>query len=880
MKPRIVRALVRRLAPAEVRDALVDDLDEAYARERTRRSEAAARLWYWREALAGVGPLLRMRLRGGGRVTAVRSRTMRFDTVLQDLRYGVRLLRRAPAFTFAAVATLALGLGVNTAVFSVVHSLLLKPLPYPQASRLVAVWQDMRARGGPVDEWATPGNLTDWRADTSVFAAMASIRAIAPTLTGLGDPQPVAGEQVTGDYFDVLGATPELGRLFHPEELVPNGPRVVILSHRAWMRRFGGDPHVLGQRIVLGGEPHEIIGVLAESFRPVIISAAELWRPDRLNLVAPSRGAVVLRVVARLQTGVTVERASTAMNELARQLADRYPATNAKAGINVVPLQEQVVGNVRPGLVVLSSAVGLVLLLACVNIANLLLARGSGRTREMAVRSALGAGRARVVRQLLTESFVLAAAGGALGIAAGIWGVKALVAIAPAGTPRLDEIGIDPSVLAFAGVLTMVTGAAFGLAPAWQSARRQDAAGLQDGSRGSTAASGQRARRALIVAEVALALVLLVGGGLLLRSFLALARTDLGFNPSGLLTGFVSVPGTKYRTDAEKIAFQDRLLERASAIPGVTHAAVTSVLPLGGDSDMTFLPEGMPVPTSEDRAPVTWYRVVSGDYFETMGVPIVKGRTFSGREAAPVVVVSEALVAKYWPGLDAIGRRIRFSNDATAPWFTIVGVVSDVKQRGARGAPRVQSFLPYWHFPELAGGTNVVLRASVPPETLVASLGRAVREVDAELPVSQVTPMASLVSASIDQPRFLALITGIFAALAVLLAAVGVYGVMSYSVTSRLPEIGVRLALGARRADVFGLVFAAGLRLAALGLAIGGAVAVLIAPTMSTVLFGVGPADPLTFVLTAGGLLLVASVATLLPARRATRVDPAVTLRS
>jgi putative ABC transport system permease protein len=879
MTPSIMRALVRWLAPADVRDTLVDDLDEAYARERKTRSAAGVRLWCWRQALSSVAPLVRMRLRGGARFTETRSRKMSLETVLQDLRYAIRLLRRAPAFTFAAVATLALGLGVNTAVFSVVHSLLLKPLPYPQADRLVTVWQDMRARGGPVDEWATPGNLADWRAEQSVFASMASIRAIQPTLTGLGDPQPIAGEQVTGDYFGVLGVTPELGRLFHPEELVPNGPRVVILSHNTWMRRFGGDPHVLGQRIALGGEPHEVIGVLGESFRPVIISAAEFWRPDRLNLVAPLRGAVVLRVVARLQPGVTVPRALTAMDALSRQLAARYPATNVNAGINVVPLQEQVVGNVRPGLVVLSSAVALVLLIACVNIANLLLARGSGRTREMAVRSALGAGRARVVRQLLTESFVLAVVGGALGTSASVWGVKALVAIAPAGTPRLDEIGVDPSVLVYAGVLTLVTGAAFGLVPAWQSARRQDAAGLQDGSRGSTAASGQRTRRALIVAEVALALVLLFGGGLLLRSFLALERTDLGFNPSGLLTGFVSVPGTKYRTDAEKTVFQDRLIERVAAIPGVTHAAVTSVLPLGGDSDMNFLPEGMPMPATEDQAPVTWYRVVSGDYFETMGVPLVKGRTFSGREAAPVVVVNEALVAKYWPGQDALGRRIRFSNDATQPWFTIIGVVADVKQRGARGAPRVQSFLPYWHFPELAGGTNVVLRASVPPETLSASLGRAVREVDAELPVSQVTPMASLVSASIDQPRFLALITGVFAGLAALLAAVGVYGVMSYSVTARLPEIGVRLALGARRADVFRLVFASGLRLAVMGLVIGGAVALFVAPTMSTVLFGVGPADPLTFVLTAGALLVVASVATLLPSRRATRVDPAVALR-
>ena len=797
----------------------------------------------------------------------------------QDLVFAFRWLRKSPGFALAAIGTIALGIGVNTAVFSVVHSLLLKPLPYPAPNELVMLWQDMRQRGGPPDEWATPGNLVDWRAQTSTFSAVASIRNWAPALTGMGDAEMLRGEQVTHGYFDVLGVQPAKGRAFRAEEAVPNAPRVAIISHRAWQTRFGGGADVIGKQMTLGGEPHEIVGVMGPEFRPVINTDAEVWRPDRLNLANPSRGAIVLRVVARLKTGVTHAQATASMDTLAVDLARRYPESNTNTGIRVVSLHEQVVGNARPGVLVLFGAVVLVLLIACVNIANLLLARAAGRTREMAVRTALGAGRARVVRQLLTESLVLAVIGGAVGVVLSVWGLKALVAIAPAGTPRLAEISIDPFVLAVAGGLTVLTGLLFGLVPALQVARVNHTPALKDGGRGSVGAGGQRVRRVLIVAEIGVALMLLVGGGLLLRSFTALQRAPLGFDPTNVLVGTLSVPPQRFRTPEERVAFQDRVLERVSTLGGVSRAALTSILPLnGGDSDMDFTIEGVAPPPPDRPGPATWYRVVSADYLAAMGMTPTSGRLFEGREPAPVVVISETLASRYWSGVDPIGRRVRFGDQS--PWFTIIGVVADIKQQGARGEPRGQMFLPYWHtgpMPDL--GNVMVLKTYVAPESLTRSLADAIREMDPTVPVSNIVPMTRLIARSVDEPRFLALITGVFAAMALLLAAIGIYGVMAYAVTERRAEIGVRLALGARRADVFGLVYADGLKLAVLGLVLGGAGAALLAPALTTLLYGIEPIDIVTFAATAITLLVVATIAVLIPAYRATRLDPAVTLR-
>ncbi len=798
--------------------------------------------------------------------------------MIGDALFALRWLRKTPAFSLAAIGTIALGIGVNTAVFSVVHGLLLKPLPYPAPDQLVMVWQDMTQRGGPANEWATPGNFVDWRGQDATFAAVASIRGFAPALTGLGEARVLAGEQVSQAYFDVLGVQPAAGRAFRFEETVPNAPRVVIISHRFWQERFGGGD-VLGKGLTLAGESHEIIGVMPPEFRPAIVTDADVWRPDRLNLVNPNRGAIVLRVVARLKPGVTVSGARASLATLAAGLSRRYPASNANVGFRVVPLHEQVVGNVRPGVLVLMGAVVLVLLIACVNIANLLLARAAGRSREMAVRVALGAGRARVVRQLLTEAVVLAGLGGGAGVLLGFWGLKALVAMAPAGTPRIAEVSIDPAVLLAAAALTAATGVLFGLAPALQSARTNHTTALKEGGRGSSGASGQRLRRVLIVAEIAIALMLLVGGGLLVRSFVAMQRADLGFDPSRLLVGSLAIPPNRFPTPADASAFHDRLLERAAQVPGVTRVATTTVLPLTGDSDMDFEIEGGAPPPAGGQGPVTWYRAVSPDYLSVMGMTIRRGRSFNGREAEPVVLISETLASRYWPGADPIGRRVRFGG-GRFPWFTIVGITADIKQTGARGAPRGQMFIPYWQAaPLLADGTTLVLKTSVPPESVARALTEVVRELDGTIAISGVQPMVNLVAQSVEEPRFLALITGVFAALALLLAAVGVYGVMAYAVAGRRQELGVRLALGASRADVFGLVFADGLKLSGIGLALGAAGAVVLAPALSTMLYGVKPLDGLTFGATAVLLLLVAMMAVFIPARRATRVDPSVALR-
>ncbi len=878
--PGLARFVLGHLAPRNMRETLLDDLDEMFARKVSESGPREARAWYRRQALSGLASLLKMRARAARSADAPvepRSLSTVLDSFGRDIRYTLRMLRRAPAFTAAAVLTVALGVGATTTVFSVVYALLVKPLPYPAPDRLVMVWQDMRARGGPATEWATPGNLVDWKGETSLFSAVASIRGSRPTLTGDGDPEPLAGENVTQDYFAVLGVAPLIGRTFAPHEMLPTGPRVVILSHGFWQRRFGGDRSVLGRRLVLSGEQHEVVGVMPPGFRPVIVADTEVWRPDRLNLVNPSRGAVVLRVVARLRPGLDWNQVGVAARTVSQQLQTRYPQTNTDVSLNVVSLQEQVVGESRAGLLVLLSAVVVVLLIGCVNIANLLLARASARSREIAVRTALGAGRARVLRQLLTESVVLAGIGGIFGVALSYAGVKALVAAAPAGAPRLAEVGIDPAVLTFAAAVTGLAGVLFGLAPALHMAREHLALALKASGRGTVGVVGRQTRRILIVAEVAVALVLLVGGGLLLRTFAQLQRVDLGFDPTNVLVGTVLPPAAKYRTPADRSVFYDQVLERISALPGVRTAAIASIIPLaGGDSDMSFTIEGAPPPVRPDDAPATWYRLVSASYLETFGVPLRRGRNFVAHEAEPVLMVNETMASRHWPGEDPIGRRIRFSDDG--PWFKIVGVVGDVKQQGARAGLRGQTYIPYWHLPE--PGVGIALKTAGQAELLSAPLRRAIRDVDPDMPVSNVATMTSLVADSIEEPRFLALLVGLFAGLALLLAAIGIYGVLSYAVSQRTAEIGVRLAMGAARRDVFSLIVMDGLRLALVGVAIGVVTSAVVAPGLSKLLFQVQPIDPITFVGVVAAILIVAVAASIIPARRGMRVDPLTALRA
>lgn len=794
---------------------------------------------------------------------------------MQDIKYAFRTFVKAPGFVAVAILTLALGIGANTAIFTVVNALLLKPLPYAAPERLVMVWQDLRARGGPADEWATPGNYADWRRESGIFEQVAAIAGWRPTLTAGAEPEPLTGEQVTHEYFTVLQTPPALGRTFRPEDDVPNAPRVAVIGDGLWKRRFGGEPAAVGRTVTLSGEPHLIIGVMPGGFRPIVAGTAEIWRPLRLNMATPSRGAVVLRTVSRLAPGVAFEAAQAEATELAKRLEAAYPQFNEKTGFNLTPLHDRVVGDIRPGLVALLGAVAFVLLIACANIANLLLARGSARRRELAVRAALGAGRARVVRQLLTESLLLAAMGGTAGLLLGAWAVDALVAIAPAGAPRVEEIGLDASVLGFSALLTLATGVLFGLVPALQASRPDVTIGLKDAARGSSGSSGRGLRRALIVVEVALALMLLTGGSLLLQTFVKLQSADLGFDPENVLVGYVSPPRTAYDSMDKHRVFYTQVLEKAAAIPGVDKAALASVLPLSGDSDTSFSIEGRPAAASQSEVPVTWYRLVSAGYFDTMGMTLRRGRSFAEGEPAPSVIVNETFVRSYFRDEDALGRRIRIGGDPN-PWFTIVGIVADAKIRGARESTRVETFVPYWQFTE--PGMNVVLKG--PRAALLAApLRQAVASIDRNVPVSGITTLSEMVGDSIDQPRFFATLAAAFSLLALTLAALGIYGVMAYAVTQRTTEIGVRMALGATPREVFGLVIGDGLRMSAAGVVLGLAGSLLVARSLATLLFGVAPHDPWTFAATAAVLLAAAALASYVPARRATRVDPMVALR-
>ena len=793
---------------------------------------------------------------------------------LQDVRYAIRGMLRARGLTLVAVVTLALGIGANTAIFTVVNALLLRPLPYVQPDRLVMVWQDLRARGGPATEWPGPSQHFDWKADTDVFENLTSIRGWNASIGGGTLPEAIDGEQTTFEYFDVLGARPVLGRVFRQSDDIPNAPRVVVLSHSLFMQRFGGDPAVIGRVVSINGEKHEIIGVMPADFTPAWVTNARLWRPLRMNPTNPSRNSAVNHSIGRLQAGVSLPQARAGLAALAQRLEREYPQSDTGKGINPVLLQEQKVGNVKPALFMLQGAVAFVLLIACVNIANLLLSRASGRVREIAVRRALGADRMRIVRQLLTESVILALIGGAAGLILGVWGVAALKSIAPEGTPRIAEVGVDRTVLLFTALLSLVTGVVFGLVPAAHAARDRFTGALKQGGRGHTGDGGARARRVLIVAELALALVLLVGGGLLLRTFVALQRADLGFNPHNVVAGFVLPPPAVYKKDPERLAFYDAILARAAALPGVTHAALSSVLPLGGDSDTDFQIEGRPVATRSSDALITWYRIVSANYFATMEIPLRRGRLIADREPEPTIVINETMAKRHWPTEDPIGRRIRFGD---SPWFTIVGVVGDVQMRGPREKHQVETYIGYWHNPE--PGVNLVLKTATDAAALAEPLRRAVKEVDPGIAVAGVATMDATVAEANGGARFYATLVAIFAGLALVLAAVGIYGVMSYAVAQRTQEIGVRLALGAAERQIFGLVVGESLKLAVIGLVIGLAASIGVGRALQRMLFGVQGTDAVTFGVTAGVLVSVAFLASYVPARRAMRIDPMQALR-
>jgi predicted permease len=802
----------------------------------------------------------------------------------QDVRYGLRLLRRSPGFAAVAILTLALGIGANTAILSVVDAVLLKPLDYADADRLVVLLHKGR---NPV----APGNYLDWKARSRSFSSLGAAENWSANLTSGDVPEKLSAMRMTADILPMLGVRPRLGRAFVPDDDAAGRDHVVLLADGLWRRRFAADPGVVGRTITLNGEPYTVLGVLPPGFQfaPFWHTDAELWAPLDLRPRASSRESSSLRVFGRLKDGVSLETARQEIAAVTAALEHEFPGTNQD--VRVTGLRDKVVGDVRPALLVLLAAVGLVLLIACANVANMLLARASARRREIGLRAALGASRGRTVRQLLTESLVLAAAGGAAGVALGAWVLKLLLALAPESLPRLAEVRLDTRILLATFAVSLVTGVAFGLVPALQASSTRLQEALKDGGGSGGAREGGRLRRAFVAAEFAIALVLLVGAGLMARSFVALQRIDPGFDPRGVVTMGVSVAGTRQAEPGRRQILYREILERFAAIPGVKAAGAINHVPIAGDIwGFPYTIEGRPKP-APGQAPVAAYRAVLPGYFATMRLPILRGRDVASTDVAGapgVVLVNEFLARRVWPGEDALGKRIAVDGPDDAPvWLTVIGVVKNAVQNDW-SAPADDEI--YLAMPQRAGlmsssGTHeayatFVVRADGDPAALVPALRAAVWQLDRTLPISAVLTMPDVVAHANARPRFQMLLLAVFAGVAALLAAVGVYGVMSYVVSRRAREIGVRMALGARPRDVIGLVVGQGMAMATAGAAAGLVAAFFASRLMSGILYGVPASDPLTYGTVAALLLVIGLFASYLPARRAARLDPMAALRA
>jgi len=810
-------------------------------------------------------------------------------TLLQDFRYALRQLRKSPGFTAVAVLTLALGLGANSAIFSVIDAVLLRPLPFHAPSRLVVVKPTEPGRRDDIG--VSYPTFLDWRAQNHIFGGLSVFREDDFTLTGRGEPAHLTGAVVSANLFSVLGVPPATGRDFIPEEDNPTGTGLpIILSHSLWQNRFGSDPKIVGQSLTLDGQTFSVVGVMPVSFQfPVQRAPVEFWTTIALDSqtvngsppMTSQRGAGYLDVIARLKPQVTAPTAQTEMARIQDGLNRQYPENRPK-GISLVPEADAVVGDMRQGLFVLLGAVGLVLLIACANLSNLLLARAASRTKEISVRTALGATRWMIVRQLLAESLLLAAAGAAAGLALASWGIKLLTALAPADLPRITESGLNLQVLVFTTLVAVFTSILFGLVPALQAAKPELAAALKEGGRNGTETLARgRLRSALVVTEMALAMVLLVGSGLLLRSLLGLGRVDPGFAKDHVMTFGLDLPG-RYG-QPERVAFYRNLLEQIRATPGVRSASAAFPLPLSADDvKTTFEVEGRPLKRSE--FPVTTLHIIDRDYFRTLGIPLLRGREFNLQDdaagATPVVIISERLAKQVFSGEDPVGRRIKpgiSSGTSGEPMRVVVGVVGDVKAEGL-GAPSIpESYLSYAQLP--FAPMSVVVRTEIAPANIVPTLTTEVQSLDSALPLLHVKTLDEYVDDSIVGTRFETFLLGTFGVLAFLLTAVGLYGVISYTVAQRTREMGIRLALGADRNAILGMVVKNGTLLACAGAVIGLAAAFLLTRLMASLLFGVGPTDPLTFLCVPIALISVAILASYVPARRAAKVDPMVALR-
>jgi len=804
------------------------------------------------------------------------------QTLWKDLLYGFRMLAKKPAFTAIAVLALALGIGVNTAIFSLVNALLISPLPFPELDRLVAIWDKLPSQGVQHNE-VTVANFLDWREQNQSFENLAIYRWWSVNLTGSDTPERVQGFLVSANLLDTLGAKPALGRGFTADEDQPGKEMVAILTHRLWQRRFAADPDIIGKTVLLNGTTRTIIGVMDERYnfpRGVEILAPLAFTPQ----LSQSRGSHSYLAIARLKPEVSMEQSQADIDAIAAQLAEKYPETNTGWGANVYPLLDDTVRLYKTVLLVMLGAVGFVLAIACANVANLLLARAAGRAKEIAVRSALGASRLRIARQLITESVMLAFAGGAAGVLIALWGVRLLKSAMPDQVaqfvPGFDRVGIDVTVLGFTLALSLATGILFGLAPAIQSSKPDLNEALKEGGRTSHSAGRHRLRSLLVVSEVALSLVLLVGAGLMLKSFLLLLETNSGFNPKNVLTMAFVLPVAKYSEEPKRKAFCQELITRVRATGGVESAGMVNYLPLGGaNSSNSYLVEGVPDPPPGQDFDGR-YRVCTPDYFQTMGITVIRGRSFTDQDTGgsqPVIIVNEALARKFWPDGDALGHRIRFPGAIERnPWMTIIGVVGDVKHE-LNSPVTPEYYLPYEQ--DVWNSMVLVARTRVDPLTLAPTIRDEVLAIDKDQPVFDILSMEQVRSRSVFMYSISATLLGAFAALALALAAVGIYGVISYSVSQRTHEIGVRLALGANRGDVLRLVITQGMTMTAIGLAVGLVGAWGLTQAISSLLFGVSGFDLLTFGGVSGILAAVAFAACYIPARRATRVDPMIALR-
>jgi putative ABC transport system permease protein len=801
------------------------------------------------------------------------------ESLRQDVTYALRWLGRSRHFAAVAILTLAIGIGGTTTMFSVIHAVLLEPLPFEKPERLVAishVWQ------GEPTTMSAP-NFHDARDQVRAIESAAAYREGDMTLTGWGEPVRLKGARVSASFFDVLGVRPSLGRAFRSDENTPGKEKVAVIGHALWQQRFGSRSDIVNATITIDGDPYLVVGIMPPGFS--FPFDGEIWVPyAREGMFGDgNRGAWFLRAVGRLRDGATLEQARTELYTIAKRLEQQYPEPNTDVGMTARPLHEAIVGNVRTALLVLMGAVTFVLLITCTNLANLLLARAAGRESEMAVRSALGAARHRLVRQLLTESTVLGLAGGIAGVLLAMWALDSLVALGPQGIQRLDTVRVNPIVIAFAAGVSLLTALVFGVLPALHVTRTSLASTLKEGSR-SLAQTGRRTRGALIVAEVALAVTLLAGAGLLIKSFVRLRSVDPGFNPEQTLTFELDLPENKYNEDAQKALFYETLIARLESLPGVRRAGAVVVLPLRGSFNLSFTVEGWP-PPKPGQDPTLETRVATPGYFQTMGIPLLRGRMFTARDdgrAPQVALISESAARKFFPNEDPIGRKIRLGwgrgKDKPNVGGEVIGIVGNVRQVGLDVEADPDIYVP--HAQVENNSMEIVVRADVPPSTLSGAVRSEVRRLDADLPIARIDTLESVLAESISRPRFYMLLVAIFAGVALLLAAVGIFGVMSYSVAQRTRELGIRIALGAGRGALRRLVVGQAMVLAIGGLAVGLIAALLLSSALEKMLFDLKPTDPATFASVAAVLFVVALVASWLPARKAARVDPVVALRA